>query len=372
MADLFDKNTLTGIELENRFVRSATYEGLADSNGAATDRMTELLLDLVKGGVGLLITGHAYVSPEGQAGNLQLAIHSDDLKESHSKMVSSIHQAGGKVVVQIAHSGCQALPATTGCDPIAPSVIARPKGVIAKEMTVEDIDRVVDAFGKAAQRAKDCRYDGVQIHAAHGYLLSQFLSPAYNKRTDSYGGSTENRARIVVEVLKSIKSHAGDDYPVHIKMNSEDFLDGGLTSDEMLVVARILEQNGIGAIELSGGAIDSPPQLSPVRPEKEPSKHWEVFYRQAAKRFKDQIKVPLILVGGIRSFDVAKEVIETSIADYVSISRPFVREPALVNRWKSGNTARATCISCNGCFIPARKGKGIYCVVEKREKRTAK
>lgn len=372
MADMFEKNILTGIQLHNRFVRSATYEGLADTNGRATDRMTELLLDLVNGGVGLLITGHAYVSPEGQAGNLQLGIHSDDLKESHSKMVSSIHQAGGKVVLQIAHSGCQALPATTGHDPIAPSVIARPKGVVSKEMTVEDIDRVVEAFGKAAQRAKDCRYDGVQIHAAHGYLLSQFLSPAYNKRTDSYGGSTENRARIVVEVLKSIKSHTGDDYPVHIKMNSEDFLDGGLTSDEMLVVAKILEQNGIGAIELSGGAIDSPPELSPVRPEKEPSKQWEVFYRQAAKRFKDQIKVPLILVGGIRSFDVAKEVIETSIADYISMSRPFVREPDLVNRWKSGDTARATCISCNGCFIPARKGKGIYCVVEKREKRNAK
>ncbi|MBW8017648.1 MAG: NADH:flavin oxidoreductase [Planctomycetes bacterium] len=372
MADLFGKNILTGIELENRFVRSATFEGLADSNGAATDRMTELLLDLVKGGVGLLISGHAYVSPEGQAGNLQLGIYSDDLKESHSKMVNSIHQAGGKIVLQIAHSGCQALPEITGHDPVAPSVITRPKGVVSREMAVEDIDHIVAAFGKAAQRAKDCRYDGVQIHAAHGYLLSQFLSPFYNQRTDGYGGSVENRARIVVEVLKSIKSHAGDDYPVHIKMNSEDFIDCGLTSDEMLVVAKILEGNGIGAIELSGGAIDSPPELSPVRPEKEPSREWEVFYRQSAKRFKDQVSVPLILVGGIRSFDVAKEVIETSTADYISMSRPFVREPGLVNRWKSGDTARATCISCNGCFIPARKGKGIYCAVEKRDKRIAK
>lgn len=372
MADLFEKNILTGIELENRFVRSATFEGLADSNGAATGRMTELLLDLVNGGVGLLITGHAYISPEGQAGRLQLGIHSDCLKESHSKMVSSIHQAGGKIVLQISHSGCQALPEITGHDPIAPSIISRPKGIVAREMTLEDIDRVVEAFGKAAQRAKDCCYDGVQIHAAHGYLLSQFLSPFYNQRADGYGGSIENRARIVVEVLKSIKSHAGNDYPVHIKMNSEDFIHGGLTTDEMLVVAKILEENGIGAIELSGGAIDSPPELSPVRPEKKPSKEWEVFYRQAAKRFKGQISVPLILVGGIRSFEVAKEVVETSIADYVSMSRPFVREPGLVNRWKSGDTARATCISCNGCFIPARKGKGIYCVVEKRDKRIAK
>lgn len=369
MADLFEKNVLTGIELENRFVRSATYEGLAEKNGAATDRMTELLIDLVSGGVGLLITGHAYISPEGQAGNLQLGIYCDELKESLSKMVASIHQAGGKIIAQISHSGCQAQPTVTNQDPIGPSAINRPNDVVCKEMTIEDIDRIILAFGKAGGRAKDCGFDGVQIHGAHGYLLSQFLSPFYNKRTDKYGGTVENRARIVVEVLKSIKSHTNADYPVHIKMNSEDFLDGGLTCDEMLEVAKILEKNGIGAIELSGGAIDSPPELSPVRPAKEQSKDWEVFYRQAAKRFKENLSVPLILVGGFRSFDIAKEVIESSTADYISMSRPLVREPGLVNRWKSGDTAMATCISCNGCFIPARKGKGIYCVVEKRKQK---
>jgi 2,4-dienoyl-CoA reductase-like NADH-dependent reductase (Old Yellow Enzyme family) len=372
MTKLFEENILTGIKLKNRFVRSATFEGLAENNGAATDRMTELLIELVNGGVGLLITGHAYVSPEGQAGRLQLGVYCDELKESLSKMAESIHQAGGKIIMQISHSGCQALPEITNLEPIGPSVIAGPKGDNCKEMSTDDIDAVVVAFGKAARRAKDCGFDGVQIHAAHGYLLSQFLSPAFNKRSDGYGGSVDNRSRIVVEVLKSIKSHTDAAFPVHIKMNSEDFLENGFTSDEMLEVAKTLEENGIGCIELSGGAIGSPPELSPIRTEKEPSKEWEVFYRDAAMRFKDQISVPLMLVGGVRSLDVAKELIDSSVTDYISMSRPFIREPGLVNRWQSGNAARATCVSCNGCFIPARKGKGLYCVVDKRKKRNAK
>lgn len=368
MSGLFDNNVLTGIELNNRFVRSATFEGMATDEGGATDRMADLLVDLVNGGVGLLISGHAYVSCEGKAGNKQLAVYSDDLCDSLSKMTASIHQVGGKILMQLAHAGAQADPQVTGFESIGPSPIAGPNDSTCREMNAADISNLIDAFGKGAKRAKDSGFDGVQIHAAHGYLLSQFLSGAFNKRTDEYGGSIENRARIVVGVLQSIKAQVGDDFPVHIKMNSEDFLEGGLTIDEMLQVVKILEANGIGAVELSGGALGSKPELSPVRPEKKPSVEWEVFYRNAAKQFKAQASVPLILVGGMRSFDVAKEVIETGIADYISMSRPFVREPALVNRWKSGDTARATCISCNGCFMPVLKGEGIYCVVDARGK----
>jgi 2,4-dienoyl-CoA reductase-like NADH-dependent reductase (Old Yellow Enzyme family) len=284
-------------------------------------------------------------------------------------MTASIHAAGGKIIMQLAHAGCQADPEMTGHESIGPSAIEEASGATCREMTADDIANVVEAFGKAAKRAKDSGFDGVQIHAAHGYLLSEFLSGHFNKRTDEYGGSIENRARIVVQVLKSIKAQVGDDYPVHIKMNSEDFLEGGLTVDEMLAVVKILEANGIGAVELSGGALGSKPELSPVRPEKKGATNWEVFYRDAAKRFKEQTSLPLILVGGMRSFDVTKAVVETGIADYISMSRPFVREPGLVNRWKSGDTARATCISCNGCFIPALKGEGIYCVVQAREQK---
>jgi 2,4-dienoyl-CoA reductase-like NADH-dependent reductase (Old Yellow Enzyme family) len=366
MAGLFDKNVLTGIELKNRFVRSATYEGMAADDGAATDLMGDLLVDLVNGGVGLLISGHAYISPEGKASNLQLGVYCDSLKESLSKMTASIHAAGGKILMQLAHAGGQANPKVTGVDSIGPSAFDGPNGAVCKEMTVDDISRVIDAFGAAGKRAKDCGFDGVQIHAAHGYLLSQFLSGYFNKRTDEYGGSVENRARIVVGVLKSIKAQVGDDFPVHIKMNSEDFLEGGLTVDEMLEVVKILEANGIGAVELSGGALGSKPDVSPVRPEKKGAADWEVFYRDAAKKFKEQASVPLILVGGMRSFDVCKEVVENGVADYISMSRALVREPGLVNRWESGDTAKATCISCNGCFGPALKGEGIYCVVEAR------
>lgn len=369
MPGLFDNNVLTGIELKNRFVRSATFEGLAADNGAATDRMTDLLVDLVNGGVGLLISGHAYVSPEGRAGKGQLAVDCDALNDSLSKMTASIHQAGGKILMQLAHAGGQADPKMTGHESIGPSPMKSASGATCREMNTDDIAKAVEAFAKGAKRAKDSGFDGVQIHAAHGYLLSKFLSGHFNKRTDDYGGNIENKARIVVEVLNSIKDQTGNDFPVHIKMNSEDFLEDGLTVDQMLEVVKILEAGGIGAVELSGGALGSKPDRSPVRPEKKGATDWEVFYRDAAKRFKQQASVPLILVGGMRSFDITKEIIETGIADYISMSRPFVREPGLVNRWKSGDTARATCISCNGCFGPALKGEGIYCVIDAKEQK---
>ena len=208
--------------------------------------------------------------------------------------------------------------------------------------------QIAAAFGDCAERAKAAGFDGVQIHAAHGYLLSQFLSPYYNKRTDQYGGSIENRARIVIETLHSIRKAVGAEYPVLIKLNAEDFLQGGFTMEEMLQVASLLEQAGIDAIEMSGGTIASG-ALMPIRPGiREREK--EVFYREAAIRFKEKIGVPLLLVGGIRSFEVCEELVEKGCADYLSLSRPLICESNLIERWKSGDSAKSACLSCNGCL----------------------
>jgi 2,4-dienoyl-CoA reductase-like NADH-dependent reductase (Old Yellow Enzyme family) len=202
----------------------------------------------------------------------------------------------------------------------------------------------------------------VQLHAAHGFLLSQFLSPAFNKRTDKYGGPLENRARLLLEVVRGVRESVGPGYPVLAKINSEDFLDGGMTREESVAVSVMLEKASVDAIELSGGTVLSPEKLSPVRPGRLRTPEDEVYYREAAVLYKKRVAVPLILVGGIRSFDVAEGLVRGGTADYISMSRPLICEPGLVRRWREGDRRPAECVSDNACFAPASDGRGLYCV----------
>ena len=234
-------------------------------------------------------------------------------------------------------------------------------------MTVDDIQEIVLAFGEAASRAREAGFDGVQIHSAHGYLLSQFLSPAFNKRADEYGGSIENRARLLLEVLQHVRTHVGEDFPVLVKINSQDFLDGGLTPEDSLAVGGMLQEAGIDAIELSGGTIVSG-KLSASRMGIK-SEEKEAYFRDSARVFKEALRVPIIMVGGIRSFHLAERLVALGYTDYISMSRPFIREPDLIRRWAAGDLRKAACISDNQCFGPARAGEGIYCVVKKKQKR---
>lgn len=349
--------------LPNRFIRSATWEGMAEADGSCTKRLVDKMVELVHGGVGLIITGHSYVTKIGQAGLNQLGIHDDAMIPGLKTMTQAVHDAGGAIMMQIAHAGCHAATELTGMEALGPSVIFKKDEPICREMTLKEIEDTVSAFGQAARRAKTAGFDGVQIHGAHGYCLSQFLSPFYNQRKDEYGGNLENRVRIVRAVYRSVRKAVGDDYPVIIKINSEDFLENGFTVDEMLDVAQMLEEDGIDAIELSGGTSFSKTRYLPVRPGKI-TKETEGFYIEAAKRYKEKINTPLILVGGIRSFDVAENIVENGIADAISMSRPLIREPNLIRLWKSGNRKSADCLSDNLCFKPAWSGKGIYCVSE--------
>jgi 2,4-dienoyl-CoA reductase-like NADH-dependent reductase (Old Yellow Enzyme family) len=218
----------------------------------------------------------------------------------------------------------------------------------------------VDDFGQAARRAKEAGFEGVQIHAAHGYLLNQFLSPAFNQRTDEYGGRLQNRARIVLDVLRRIQQEVGPDFPVFIKINCEDFLNNGLTRDDFIQVCAMLDRTGIDAIEVSGGTLLSGKHI-PFRKEITFERD-QAYFRQAAKKLKARIKTPVILVGGIRSYLLAERLLDEGYTDYLSMSRPFIREPWLIARWQSGDLRKATCISCNGCLGAARSGRGIYCV----------
>ncbi|MBI9091956.1 MAG: NADH:flavin oxidoreductase [Desulfobacterium sp.] len=364
--DLFQPSYINSMTLDNRFVRSATWEGMATDDGAVTPKLVETMEALAQGGVGLIITGHAYVLPQGQAGPWQLGITSDDQVDGLKTMTDAVHRKGGKIVVQLAHAGHFAAEKLTKTPPWVASAYEGLSDSPRHGMTQGDISDLVAAFAAAATRAKAAGFDGVQIHSAHGYLLSQFLSPVFNRRTDEYGGSIENRSRLHMEVLKAIRHAVGDDYPVLIKINCQDFQENGLTREEALQVCKCLADNGMDAIELSGGTLTGG-KLSPSRTGITSSEK-EAYFREEAAAIKREIDIPLILVGGLRSLDIANEMVDQGRADYISMCRPLIREPGLVNRWRSGDTAPATCKSDNLCFRPAMTGKGIYCVVEEREK----
>jgi 2,4-dienoyl-CoA reductase-like NADH-dependent reductase (Old Yellow Enzyme family) len=370
MPSLFEETRINALILKNRFVRSATWEGLAAPSGEVTDKLIEKMVELTTGGVGLIISGHAYVEKEGQAGARQLGAYDDDLMPGLRRMTDAVHTAGGKIVMQLAHAGIQAPESLTHGKPFGPSAFEIDPGVFASEMDLSRIRRTIEAFGNAAGRAQQSGFDGVQLHGAHGYLLSQFLSPFFNRRTDDYGGNLQNRCRIVLEVCRAVRERAGAHYPLMIKMNSNDFLEGGITEEDMVASAALLQKAGVDAVELSGGTRYSGKML-PVRIQRNRTAAEEVYYRSGALRYKEKIGIPLMLVGGIRSFETAEDLVKTKTTDYVSLSRPLIREPNLIRRWESGDTRKACCISDNLCFKPIRDGNGMYCLVEERSRREA-
>ena len=366
MSKMFEAGEINGMKLSNRFVRSATWEAMATDAGECTAGLIDLMAGLAKGGVGLIISGHTYVSPQGKAGPKQLGVYKDELVAGLQEMTTAVHENGGKITMQLAHAGIIAASELTGIPPLAPSNLEGLFESAHKEMSATDIQEIVAAFAAGAERAQRAGFDGVQIHAAHGYLLSQFLSPYFNRRQDDYGGSIQNRARALLEVVRAVRSRVGDGYPVLVKMNCRDFHENGLSLDDSIRAGIMLAEEGIDAIELSGGNRLSG-KLGPARVGiKSPDR--ETYFQKEAAAFKKDINVPLILVGGNRSFDLTERLVLEGHADYISMCRPLIREPDLINRWKAGDRSKATCASDNMCFGPARKGQGIYCVTEERQK----
>lgn len=366
MSRLFEESSINQMSLKNRFVRAATWEGLATEKGEATPELIEMMASLAKGGVGLMITSHSYVSQEGQGTPWQLGVYDDKLIPKLEAMASAVHENSGKIVMQLAHAGLYAEVALTGRPALAVSDPAGfPEGNI-KTITPAEIQRLVSSYAQAAKRAQVADFDGLEIHSGHGYLLSQFLSPAYNRRQDEYGGAIENRARIHLQIYQAIREVVGTDYPIMVKMNGSDFIENGLTREDSLKAAKLFADAGFDAIEVSGGIIRTG-KLSPSRPGITTADK-EAYFEEYATLFKRNIKTPLILVGGLRSFTIADRIVAEGIADYISMSRPFIREPDLINRWKNGDLRKAECKSDNLCFNPGFEGRGVYCVTRELEK----
>jgi 2,4-dienoyl-CoA reductase-like NADH-dependent reductase (Old Yellow Enzyme family) len=363
MAEIFEATDLSGIQLRNRLVRSATWEGLADAEGRVTPELVRIHEVLAEGGVGLIISSYMYVQKVGKQAPGQIGVDSDEMVPGLTELAGSVHDRDAKIVGQIVHCGGQAdRRQTGGLQPVAPSAVESPGySLVPHELTIDEIHGIVEDFAAAARRLQRAGFDGVQLHGAHGYLLAEFLSPLRNRRTDVYGGSLENRARFCLEVYRAVRSAVGADYPVMIKLNASDFLEGSTTEEDACFLAAALAAEGIDAIEVSGGTPGSG-KLGAARPDIKEISDEAYFLPQAEQIRRAAPSVPLMLVGGVRSPEVIEKILARGIADYFSMSRPLIREPGLPDRWKNGNLQRAACISCLGCFGPARKGAGIRCV----------
>jgi 2,4-dienoyl-CoA reductase-like NADH-dependent reductase (Old Yellow Enzyme family) len=370
MSILFEPFKIKGIELRNRFVRSATYDGCADRNGNVTDRQVRLFEDLAHGGVGLIITGIAYVHPLGQISPAQNSITSDDCIPGFKKMIDIVHKRGAKIAVQLFHAGRERARVykAKSKKAMAPSFIENDPYFKEhyRPMTEDEILDVIRAFGEAAARAREAGFDAVQVHGAHAYLLSQFLSPHTNRRGDDWGGPLENRLRLHREIYREIRAKAGEDFPVFIKIGVQDGFAGGLEFKEGKKTAGLMAEWGFDALEISSGLRGKPYEGTEFRTKINRIER-ECYFRKWCKQIKDEVNVPVMMVGGLRTPELMAEVLQKGDADLISLCRPLIREPGIINEWKTGSLRRASCISCNKCYEALVKGEPLHCVVKKIE-----
>jgi 2,4-dienoyl-CoA reductase-like NADH-dependent reductase (Old Yellow Enzyme family) len=391
---VFSSGRIGSLEIKNRLVRSATFENAATSEGAVSDFLVTLYRDLAQGGVGLIITGIAGVYAKALAPPHLMRADDDSFIPSLARIPRAVREVAPdcRVVLQLHHPGRQIIDeqnvsrlmpllprawmaylqkhpellvpsgeARHSTEATAPSAVhdvvfdRSPRAV-----TLTEIKEIISAFAKGIVRAQEAGYDGVQLHAAHGYLLSSFLSPKTNTRDDQYGGSTENRTRIVREIYEQARSKVGDGFPILIKMNTTDFLPGGIDQGEAVRIGKVLSNTGFTAIETSGGMWEATtrseeelgwvPVILPEARTGIKSKAQEAYFLPGAEALKEATGAKIILVGGLRSFSRIEEVLNSKAADFVSMSRPLIRQPDLPNRWLSGEGAKAECISCNACL----------------------
>lgn len=357
MSILFQPKRIGQLEVKNRFVRSATAEKAADGEGRPTKALARIYGDLAKGGVGLIIAGHAYVRADGRSHPGMTGIYADELIPSLRTLAEAAHEEGGKIAIQLNHAGRNVAPELkTDEELVAPSAWEdRPGGRQARELEDAEVAELARAYGQAARRAKMAGFDAVQLHAAHGYLINQFLSPITNRRQDRWGGSLEGRMAFLLAVYREVREQVGDSYPVLVKLAGADSLERGLSLGETMEVAKRLEGVGIDALEISGGLGGASMRTDILAPED------EAYFLPWIVKMREITQVPLVIVGGLRSRPVMERVLREGWADFISMSRPFIREPGLVERFQAGYRGAADCISCNRCS--GRYGVPIRCWV---------
>ena len=331
------------IEIRNHFMRSATTSAYADAEGVVRQEIIRLYEGLAKGGVGLIVKGHLYVAEKGKAHVGMAGISSDKHIPGLKELTDAVHRHGGKIIAQLNYGGYQA-----GSGERAGPSNCEDQDWTAREMTTAEIWGAVDAFGEAASRSLEAGFDGIQIHGAHGYLISEFLSKYANTRTDEWGGSLKKRMTLLKEVYDEVRGRLGPEVPVALKMNCDDFSPDGFTVEEAAQVAQAMAARGIDLIEVSGGGIGQRQELR-VRAKSPDPALSEVSFASHCEKIRAATRPkPLALVNGFRSLAAMQVVVDRGIADVISMSRPFIREPDLVMRFQAGQR-EASCIRCDAC-----------------------
>lgn len=380
MKQVFEPCSIGGLSLKNRIIRSATHEAMAHRDGMPTDDLLSTYQRLAEGGAGAIITGYAGVKQNGRTFPNMLMFDNDAYIPVYKSINDRLKRFNVPIFLQIAHGGSRSMSKITGENVI--SVSARRKndyGDAVKEASETEIRSIVAAFADAVVRAKAAGFDGVELHAAHGYLLSEFVSPVLNKRRDRWGGSMENRLRIVTEIFSSARKDVGDGFPILVKMSAHDEFRRGLTDAEAVKIARILKAASCDAIEVSCGYGDFMYTIRMPKPPVEailglmpryrnmPGYQKWLFRRMApfiararaplynynvpmADHIKHHVDIPVIAVGGIRTLQDIQTIISEKGIDFVSLSRPFIIEPDIVNRFEKGQQ-RSRCIDCGFCLI---------------------
>ena len=336
---IFDETQIKKMKLKNRLFRGSIGDYCFLKDGKITEEALNFYNKLSDNGVGTIFTGITTISDYDKYENSGIfRIDKDEYINEYKKLTSIVHKNKANIIMQIAHIGAQ----TTLNEKIiyAPSKILFPGSKKESiEMSKNDILRIENDFVNAAIRAKKSGFDGIEIHAAHFYLLSLFLSPVFNKRNDEYGGNSKNRARIIIEIIEKIRKEVGNDFIISLKINSEDGIENGISEDDFILTCKLAEKSGVDIIQVSGmewtkGKIDSN-----VLP-----------FFESAKKVAEILSIPVILIGNIREVDTIQFALNNSKIEYFGIARPLICEVDLVKKWNNGDFKKSNCISCNTCL----------------------
>lgn len=383
---LFAPGRIGTLAVRNRIVKAATLENMATPDGLPTHDLERFYTALARGGAGLLITGFSYVSQAGMAYPHQNGAHSDDIIEGWRRITAQVHAHGAAIAMQLSHAGRQVCRlAMDHATPVAPSAVLNLVTLLRpRAMTEEEIWQTVRDFAAAAARAQAAGFDAVQIQAAHGYLLSGFLSPLTNRRRDDWGGDPDRRFRLLREVCLAVRAAVGPEFPVLVKLNVDDFLPGGIPPEEAALAAVRLARLGVDALEISGGIsetiffaargeipIDEIVRGRPwahrmllrllAAPQHRRARFTEGYLRPHALRLRSLLPIPLVLVGGMRDPAKMDAILTSGEADFIALGRPLIRQPALPRLWAAGVPATSRCEACNLCIAAVHQGRPLRC-----------
>ncbi|PST96013.1 oxidoreductase [Photobacterium iliopiscarium] len=364
MSTLFTEARIGNMALKNRFVRSATWENMATEDGHMTDKLYAIYEELAQGEVGLIVTGYANIVEEEKPNAGMMGMYNDSFIEEYQKLTDLVHQYDSKIVMQLAYGGTKTTYNLGERVIFAPSAVCE-KGTqtLGQAMTQADIDYIVEAFALATKRAQDAGFDGVEIHAAHTYLINQFLSPYYNQRDDQYGGSLDNRMRFLLEIYAKIRTLVGDDFPILVKLTASEFFEGGLTFADTRLICKKLAVVGVDAIIISGNVHGKADTMVGESYDGYTIEA-EGYFHQYGDIISQDVDVPVITVGGLSEFDAIEAMANNTGIEFFALSRPLLSEPKLIKRWLEGYKADVECERCSKC----RTRRGNFCVVNKTRK----